>query len=155
MLWEWGGWSRWMETSRWMDGHDGKGSQSTPHMILSEECVIFKNQVFHIKPADGSLCYSLRATQKLWHPRCVSHWDSVQNKPSILCFSVLTSAHTEKCFQAIHFHAHVFLEIWNQFAFYPTRLWLENLPPPPSFFPTYKALLTASVMWSNYLFVKL
>ena len=111
-----------METSRWMDGHDGKGSQSTPHMILSKECVILKNQVFHIKPADGSLCYSLRATQILWHPRCVSHWDSVQNKPSILCFSVLTAAHTEKCFQAIHFHAHVFLEIWNQFAFYLTRL---------------------------------
>lgn len=42
---------RWLEqvdggNIRWMDGHDGKGSQSTPHMILSEECVIFKIRCF-------------------------------------------------------------------------------------------------------------
>lgn len=61
-----------METSRWMDGHDGKGSQSTPHMILSKECVILKNQVFHIKPADGSLCYSLRATDTLASSLCLT-----------------------------------------------------------------------------------
>ena len=56
--------------------HDGKQSKHSPYDFKLGMCD-FLNQVFRIKPADGSLCYSLRSAQILPHPRCVSHWASV------------------------------------------------------------------------------
>lgn len=117
MLWEWGGWSRWMETSRWMDKAWWEGQSSTPHMFLARMCD-FKIRCFILSLLMGFMLLSQGYTETLASSLCVSHWDSVQNKPSdsvLLCAYICP--HTAKCFQAIHFHAHVFLEIWNQFAF--------------------------------------